>query len=81
MLLIPPESFREGVRGILFKSLPTPCSSLPCLQWVLFAVPCIAVSFKGGGRQGDSGYMAARSRVCPWPTSSGSTYGWLSATW
>lgn len=63
-LLIPPESCREGVHGILFKSLPTPYSSLPHLEWVLPAVPCIAVSFKGGGRQGNTGCMAANTRVC-----------------
>lgn len=73
-LLIPPESCREGVLGILLKSAPTPCSSLPCPEWV-FAVPCIAVSFQGGGRQGDSSSMAARTRVCPWPTPCGSVLG------
>lgn len=49
-LLIPPESCREGERGILFPFLPALCSSLPHLEGVLSAVPSIAVSFKGGGR-------------------------------
>lgn len=33
------------------------------------------MSSQGGGRQGDSGSMAARTRVCPWPASRGSVLG------
>lgn len=33
------------------------------------------MSFQGGGRQGDTGSMAARTRVCPWPASCGSVLG------
>lgn len=49
-LLIPPESCREGERGIVFPSLPAFCFSLPRLEGVLSAIPSITVSFKGGGR-------------------------------
>lgn len=38
------------------------------------------MSFRGGGRQGDASCLATETRACPWPASSGSAGGWLSAS-